>query len=78
MEGRSGIACYIRWRSVISATAILSMGDEADIRHVILREIKGILVEEEKRDLEKVEVVKAKGKEEKANRKPIKVKMESD
>jgi len=53
-----------------------TMGDEADIRHVILREIKGILVEEEKRDLRKVEVVKAEGKEEKAKRKPIKVKVE--
>ena len=52
------------------------MGDEADIRHVILREIKGILVEEEKRDLRKVEVVKAEWKEEKAKRKPIKVKVE--
>ena len=55
-----------------------TMSDEADIRHVILREIKGILVEEEKRDLRKVEVVKANVKEEKARRKPIKVKMESD
>lgn len=54
------------------------MGDEADIRHVILREIKGVLEEEEKRDLEKVEVSKANVKEEKAKRKPIKVKMESD
>jgi len=54
------------------------MSDEADIRHVILREIKGVLVEEEKRDLEKVEVLKAKGKEEKARRQPIKMKVESD
>lgn len=78
MEGRSGVACYIRWRSVISATGTLVMGDEADIRHVILRGIKGMLVEEEKRDLEKVDVVKAKEKEEKAKRKPIKVKVEGD
>lgn len=54
------------------------MGEEADIRHVILRGIKGMLVEEEKRDLRKVEVVKANVKEEKAKREPIKVKMESD
>lgn len=40
-----------------------------------------MLVEEEKRDLEKVEVVKPKGKEEKENktkRKAIKVKIEGD
>jgi hypothetical protein len=55
------------------------MGEEADIRHVILRDIRGMLEEEEKRDLEKVEVVKAKEteKEGKAKRKAVKVKVES-
>jgi hypothetical protein len=53
------------------------IGHEADVRHVILRDIREMLEEEEKRDLEKLEVVKAKEKEGKVKHKAVKVKVES-
>jgi hypothetical protein len=55
----------------------LIVGEEADIRHVILRDLRGMLEEVEKRDLEKVEVVKVNEKEGKVKRKAVKVTVES-